>query len=142
MSLSRVLFIVALIGLAVHLWNKKEAEISIASETSPNGFISAAMPDGARKNTVIILAPINCPSDATQRADALAAYLGDMGIPNFRSSSYQATRDDPTPEQQAEVERAIAVLDGEVPAVFVNGMAKSNPSADEVVREYERTRHH
>ena len=100
------------------------------------------MPDGARSNTVIILAPVHCPSDAAQRADALAAYLSDIGIPNVRSSSYRATRDNPTPEQQADVERAITVLDGEIPAVFINGVAKSNPSAEEIVLEYERTKRH
>jgi hypothetical protein len=96
------------------------------------------MPDGARPNTVIILAPENCPSEAAQRADSLASRLTEAGISNIRSSSYSTNIADPTKDQQAAVERAVKVLNGEVPAVFVNGMAKANPSFDDVVSEYRR----
>ncbi|MDO5686102.1 MAG: hypothetical protein Q4G42_01735 [Neisseria sp.] len=112
---------------------------SKSKTSSPSGFVSVAMPDGARPNTVIILAPQNCPSDAAQRADALARGLTQAGIPNIRSSSYTSNIADPTTEQKAALRRAVAVMEGEIPAVFVNGMAKANPSLDEVAAEYRRT---
>jgi hypothetical protein len=37
------------------------------------------------------------------------------------------------------MERAVDVLKGEIPAVFINGMGKSNPTAEEVAAEYQRT---
>lgn len=98
------------------------------------------MPDGAKANTVLILAPVDCPSDAAQRADALSEELARLGIPNIRSSSYSSNITDPTEEQKAGVERAVSVLNGEIPAVFINGMAKANPTVEEVAFEYERTR--
>jgi len=37
------------------------------------------------------------------------------------------------------MKRTQAVLAGEIPAVFINGMGKSNPTADEAAAEYQRT---
>jgi len=37
-------------------------------------------------------------------------------------------------------DRAVAILNGEIPAVFINGVGKANPSAEEVLAEFERTR--
>lgn len=140
MGIARLLIIVGIIGFAAHWWNNRGTNVSLVQTPSPNGFVSAAMPDGARANTVLILAPLNCPSAAAKRADALAVKLGRRGIPNARSSAYNINIQSPTAEQRAAVERTVAVLKGEVPAVFVNGMAKANPSLEEVVSEYERTR--
>jgi hypothetical protein len=109
-------------------------------QASANGFIDAAMPDGAKPGTVLVFAPVNCPSEAAQRADALAEQLTRLGIPTVRSSSYSASVTSPSAEQRERVERAVSVIQGEIPAVFINGMAKANPSVDEVVAEYERTR--
>ncbi len=117
----------------------RSAEATKALATA-SGFVPAAMPSGARRNVVQILAPLNCPSEAAQRADALAAALTRMGVPNERTSNFSLNIDDPTAEQRAAVDRAVAVLNGEIPAVFVNGMGKANPSADEVLAEYQRTR--
>ncbi len=140
MGIARLLILVGIIGFAAHWWNNREVKAFLDQSPSPNGFVSAAMPDGARSNTILILAPLNCPSAAAQRADALSNELGRRGIPNVRSSSYNINIPSPTAEQRAAVERAVAVLKGEVPAVFVNGMAKANPSLEEVVSEYERTK--
>lgn len=75
-----------------------------------------------------------------QRADALSERLNRLGIPNVRSASYSVNRNDPSAEQKAGLDRAVGVLNGEIPAVFVNGMAKANPSAEEVAAEYARTK--
>lgn len=140
MNYFKFMIVIGLVGYGYHWWNGKSAAETDARLNSPVGFVSAVMPDGVRPNTVIILAPQNCPSDEAQRADTLASRLTRAGIPNTRSSSYEANIADPTKEQQAAVQRAVNVINGEVPAVFVNGMAKANPSFDEVVSEYRRTR--
>lgn len=135
MSIVRFLVLIAAIGLAVKWWNGRGPDLASA-EKSVNGFVSAAMPDGVGENTVVILAPVNCPSDAAQRADALAAELTRMGIPNVRSSSYAANINDPTPAQEKSLKLAVEVLNGPIPAVFLNGKAKANPLLSEVVAEY------
>ncbi len=41
----------------------------------------------------------------------------------------------PSAEQQAQLQRTVAVLNGGIPAVFFNGMGKANPTLDEVVAQ-------
>ena len=140
MGFARFLVFVAAIGFAVQWWNGRDGASSAtaADEASPNGFVSVAMPDGAAPNAVVVLAPLNCPSDGAQRADSLASELESRRIPVVRTSRYSARSEGFDPDRKASLDRAVAVLNGEVPAVFVNGMAKSNPSVDEVVAEYRR----
>ena len=140
MGLAKLLVIVAVISLSLTWWQRHETRGSADPGPSPNGFVAVAMPDRAKANTVIILAPVNCPSVEARRADALAEQLDRLGIPHVRSSSYSTAIDNPTADQVAAMNRAVEVLNGDVPAVFVNGMAKANPSAADVVSEYERTR--
>ena len=45
-----------------------------------------------------------------------------------------------TAEQRRGVDLAIDVFNQGAPAVFINGMAMSNPSVDQAVAEYRRTR--
>ena len=98
------------------------------------------MPDGTPPNAVVILAPLNCSSEEAQRADYLAAALERQRIPVVRSSQYSASSDGSDSAAQANVQRAVSILNGPIPAVFVKGMGKANPSADEVIAEYQRTR--
>lgn len=140
MRIVTVLLLLAVAGGAYHWWSGRDALLLGDVEPSPSGFVPVLMPEGVRRNTVVILAPENCPSDAAQRADALAAALTREGIPNVRSSRYSTSVSDPTRAQMAAAHRASAVLNGEIPAVFVNGMGKANPGAAEVVAEYRRTR--
>ena len=46
---------------------------------------------------------------------------------------------DPTPEQMAGIDRAVEVFKRGAPAVFVNGMAMSNPTAAQTIAEYRAT---
>lgn len=62
-----------------------------------------------------------------------------MRIPNERGNSFTLHVRNPTAAQQSAMKSAESVLAGEIPAVFINGMGKSNPSAEEVAGEYERT---
>ncbi|RYF17177.1 MAG: hypothetical protein EOO30_08425 [Comamonadaceae bacterium] len=145
MGFVRLLIFLGLIGFIIHWWGGRQAAPAAtagmsAEESSPGGFIPAAMPDGAPPNTVVILAPLHCSSEEAQRAESLAGELERLRIPVLRSSQYSATSDGSDSTRQANVKRAVTVLNGEVPAVFVNGRAKANPSADEVIAEYQRAR--
>lgn len=140
MNIVKLLIVVGLVGYGAHAWKTHSNKAALAAMRSESGFLPVAMPDGARKNAVVILAPQNCPKEGARRADDLAEQLGRRGIAVVRSDSYNTSVTDPTAEQRASVERAVAVLKGEVPAVFVNGMGKSNPTVDEVAAEYHRTK--
>jgi len=110
------------------------------SVASQNGFVPVQMPDGAPPRAVLVLAPPDCPSDEARRAEALVEHLHAQGIPVIRGSSISFDLMNPTDEQRAGVERAVAVFNGGAPAVFVDGMAMSNPTAAQVAAEYRRTR--
>jgi hypothetical protein len=141
MRLLKLLVLAAAILVAFNWWKGKDIESVTAavSEQSPNGFIPVLMPDSARPDAVMIFAPENCPSDAAQRAEDLFQELKRAGIPAIRSASFRLSVNNPTAEQRAAVERATEVVNGAIPAVFINGMGKANPSADEVIAEYHRT---
>jgi hypothetical protein len=121
------------VAAGVWWWNDRAVDLG---QPTANGFVSATMPDGAPRNAVIILAPQNCPSDAAQRAAHLARSLTDAGIPNVLSSSYSVDIENPTEEQRLGMERAVAIMNGEIPAVFVKGKAKANPTVAQVLAEY------
>jgi len=140
MKLLKLLLVLGLLGMGYQWWSAHKRFNSVSAQPSPNGFIHAAMFDGAKRNTAVIYAPINCPSEVGQRADALEAELTRMGVPNVRSDSYSLNVPDPTPEENANIQRAVTLLNGQIPVVFVNGMGKSNPTAEEVRSEYERTK--
>jgi hypothetical protein len=135
----KLLAVVAAVALAIHWWSGRAERVDGAAK-SPNGFVSVIMPEGARRNTVIIFAPLNCPSDAAQRAAHLADELTSRGIPNVRSDSYDATVTNPTADQEANIKRTNDVVNAGVPAVFINGRAKANPTLDEVIAEYSDSR--
>lgn len=137
MRLVPLLLLAAALGGAYHWWSGRSEALSSVPPNA-NGFVPVVMPEDAAPDTVLILAPVDCPSDAAQRADALARELTRRGIPNARGSSFSIAISNPTDEQQAAVKRAVSIFNGEVPAVFVNGMAKSNPSAAEVVAEFRK----
>lgn len=141
MSFLRTVALIAAVGVAYHFWHERKTSHFSTSPGihNPGPFVATAMPDGAKKNTVLILAPLNCPSAAAKRADALAEQLNHMSIPTERGNSFSLHIQNPTPEQQAGMEQAAAILGGEIPAVFVNGMGKSNPTADEAAEAYRLT---
>jgi hypothetical protein len=93
-------------------------------------------PPGTLPDNVIILAALNCPSSAAQRADTMAKRLTELGIPNTRANNYSASITDR--DQLPLLERTSVVMHGEIPIVIVNGMAKANPTVDEVASEFRR----
>ena len=81
------------------------------------------------------LAPRNCPSEQAQRTEALVAELAGQGVSVMRGDSFEFDVADPTREQVAGIDRAIEVFKRGAPAVFVNGMAMSNPTPAQALAE-------
>jgi len=140
MRIAKFLMLIGLVAFAWQAWRHHVEQAQQAALTSPNGFMPILMPDGSEPNTVIVFAPVNCPKEPAQRADALAERLTREGIPNRRSASYSIQLATATDEQIAAMRRTDVVMRGEIPAVLVNGMGKANPKVEEVIAEYRRTR--
>lgn len=141
MTLGKTLVILAMVGAAVHLWHGRERSAiarDLSASTDGNGFVPIATADGATSGSVLILAAQHCPSAQARRADALAAQLTQLGIPNRRASAYVISH--VTPGQTSLLRRTNEVLTGEIPIVIIDGMAKANPSVEEVAAEYRHGR--
>jgi hypothetical protein len=139
--LTVILLLAGLFG-AYRWWDgNSNSNSNLDGIANQNGFVPVQMPDGAPEHSVLILAPPNCPSDEAQRAEALVQHLTEQGIPVTRGSSISFDIMNPTAEQRAGVERAVAVFNVGAPAVFINGMAMSNPTAAQAAVEYHRTEH-
>jgi hypothetical protein len=124
---------------AQQLWQAHErtvAERSLLPFEDTNGFVPVQTPAGSPPDTVVILAALNCPSAAAKRADTMASRLTELGIPNTRANHYSVSISDR--EQMPLLQRTSVVLGGEIPVVIINGMAKANPSVDEVASEFRR----
>jgi hypothetical protein len=134
----RVVFAIVAVASGVAFVKWRDASIYDIPEASVNGFIPVVMPDGARGDTVIVFTPPDCPSRALNRARALQDKLTGLGVPFVATSSYSLTGLEQYSE--ADIQRTRAVLDGTIPAVFVNGMGRANPDVQQVAAEYERTK--
>ncbi len=134
------LFIFFALAGMYQLWGQHKQTQLLTASANVNGFVEVLMPTGTKANTIYILAPQNCPREAGQRADALERSLADMGIPSVRSSNGSIQTNDPSAEAQIKLERTKGIIRGDIPAVFINGMARSNPSAAQVMAEYNRNR--
>lgn len=140
MQILKLICFLAIAGFVAHWWKGHQASTSMKEVSSDTGFVKTVMVDGATRNVVLILAPPNCPSEQAQRATRLAARLSAMGIPYVLGSSFTISGNDASDEARAGVDRAVAVFQQGAPAVFINDMAKSNPSAEEVASEYKKAR--
>lgn len=99
------------------------------------GFISIPVPDEMSSSGVVIFAPRDCPSEAAHRAERLASFLKERGIgfTRLQSASYNSLT------SKEEAQRVMAVMNGDIPIVYVNGRAKANPTPEEVEAEYRRS---
>ncbi|MBD8880249.1 hypothetical protein IHE49_07125 [Rhodanobacter sp. 7MK24] len=152
MNLLRLLLLLAAVGFAYHMWGPRrplspfeqieqaQARIDapVQADADAQGFIPTDVPTGVEHGVVLVLAALNCPKDASQRADDMVERLRGMGIP--------AKRDDHLPvprairmDQLDSFKRANLVMSRGAPSVFINGMGKSNPTLHEVVAEYKQT---
>jgi hypothetical protein len=137
----RMLLAVGVAALGVHLWHAHQQAVfdaQLSALEDVDGFLPIPMGEGAPRNAVIILAPVNCPSDGAKRADALARYLNARGVPNVRMTRYTIGR--VTRDMQSDIQRANAVLSGTWPVVVIDGRGKANPTADQVIDEYQNDR--
>lgn len=99
---------------------------------SVHGFVDIPMPDGLPARGVVVFAPANCPEDAGRRADAIVRHLESAGVPYRRSSSANYA----SLASAGEAKRVMAVMNGPIPVVYVNGRARANPSPQDVLAEY------
>ena len=140
MTLGKWLLVAVLtVAGAVHLWHVHARSVidrELAAAADSNGFVPVLMPDGAPPDTVLIFAALNCPAAPAQRANAMATQLQKMGIPIQRMDHYSVAN--LKQDQMPLALRTNAVMGGEIPIVLVNGLAKANPSIDEVAVEYRR----
>jgi hypothetical protein len=138
-NLGKWLLAAVLIAGGVHLWHMHQHSVidrELLAAADSNGFVPVIMPDGAPQDTVLIFAALNCPSAQAQRANAMATRLKQMGIPSQRTSNYSVAN--LTRDQMPILARTNAVMGGEIPIVLIKGVAKANPTIDEVVSEYRR----
>lgn len=140
MRLLKIVFVFAVLFGAYRWWDGKRNDDRVAT-AGQDRFVPVQTPDGAPEHAVLVLAPPNCPSAEAKRAEALVQHLTEQGIPVKQGSRMSFNIINPTDEQRAGVERAVAVFNRGAPAVFIDGMAMSNPTPAQAVSEYRRTKH-
>jgi hypothetical protein len=140
MRLLKILIVFACLFGGYRWWVGKQHSSELEALLSQGGFVPVEMPQGAPAHAVLVLAPPNCPSEEAQRAEALVQALTNNGVPVKKASGMSFEITNPTDEQKAGVERAVAVFNRGAPAVFVGGMGISNPTAAQAIAEYRKTR--
>ena len=133
MKIIKLLLLLIVAGLAFQYWSTHQPKTG----PSANGFVTLPMLVGGAPGQVVVFAPENCPSEKARQADDLARQLASRNIPSVRSHDVSFTSTDPDPAIGA---RLNAVMNGELPIVFVNGRGKANPTFEEVLAEYRSTR--
>jgi hypothetical protein len=117
-------------GLCAAIWWKSGAPLG-ASPGSAGPWLEVPGPAGADPKRVLIVAAPNCPRAESQRALALARELAAQEIPSAQTGtvSFAITSD-------LHAKRLEQLMSAGAPIVFINGKAKSNPSAAEVIAEF------
>ena len=136
MKFARVLLIVCAVGGAVHYWHKHEATVALASvmaSADENGFIDLPPAQGQSPDNVYVVAAVNCPHEAAQRADRLTKELNDQGIPVVRTNNVGFSG---RGLDEAAVKRLNIIMNGPLPIVFVHGRAKSAATLEDVQAEF------
>ncbi|MHB8813026.1 MAG: hypothetical protein ACYDAE_07135 [Steroidobacteraceae bacterium] len=124
--------------LSVHLWHSHQHAVfqrQLEAMADVNGFVPVLAPVGARPDTVVILAPLNCPRAGAQRATALAKYLTEHDIPNVRSAEYAVAGADADADAM-QMKATDAIATGILPVVLLNGRGEDNPAPWQVAAEY------
>jgi hypothetical protein len=137
MNLVRALILICFAAGSYAYWkhhHPSPRQLAAQGQTAPGEFVSLPPVEGQRPRTVFVVAAENCPHEDAQRADRLAEALAQKGIPVERSHrvEFQFT----SQPDAATVESIKKIMNGPLPAVFVNGRAKSNPSPEEVDVEF------
>ncbi len=129
MNVIKLVLMLIVAGLAFQYWQTNRP----ATGPSANGFVALPTLANSSPKQVVVFAPENCPSEKAQQADELARQLASRNIPSVRSHDVSFSSSDPDP---AIGSRLNAVMNGELPIVFVNGKGKANPTLEEVIAEY------
>lgn len=132
MKIIKLVLLVATVAVA-YQWYTHQPKTGPEALVSANGFIALPSLVNADPKQVVVFAPQNCPKESARRSDDLAQQLAQRNIPSVRSHDVTFTSSDPDPGIGA---RLNAVMNGELPIVFVNGKGKANPTLDEVMAEY------
>jgi hypothetical protein len=122
--------------LGVHLWHGHQHAVfqrQLEAMADVNGFVPVAAAVNARPDTVVILAPLNCPRAGAQRAAALAKYLTEHGVPNVRAAEYAVAG---SGADATLMKATAAIATGTLPVVLLNGRGEDNPAPWRVVDEY------
>ncbi len=104
------------------------------AEVTTNGFVLLPPAQGQNATTVYVVAAEECPHEDSQRADLLAKDLAQKGIPVERIHNVSFIVNNP--QDNSAMQRVAPIMEGTLPVVFINGHAKSNPSLNEVVAEF------
>lgn len=132
MNLVKLLILAAVVGGGWHYWNKQQTAAATVAATSANGFVALPSPSGAAPGRVLVVAAENCTAEAARRADDLASELSRHKVQVTRTHNISFQITDPEP---GVMPRINAVMNGELPIVFVGHRAKNNPSVAEVLAE-------
>jgi hypothetical protein len=142
MQLVKLVLIAAISYGAYSYWSeqralKSQSALGIANSSSDtarstSGFIEMPTPQGHSAQSVIVFAPPNCPEEAGVRADEMMRRLGQEGIPAVRASSANFSG------ENINVTQINSVMAGELPAVFVYGTGKANPSIEDTIAQYRK----
>ena len=142
MQFIRIALVVGVVALCVHLCGRGTSLESSGDESadrvSANGFVVMPPLNGGPADAIIVFAPKNCPSAAAQRADVMERSLTNRGIPTVRLD--RADFDFAQVPDVAIMRRINTIVGGEMPVVFVNRRAKANPTLNDVLAEYRRSR--
>jgi hypothetical protein len=111
---------------------KGTASSSSDASRSTSGFIDMPTPQGHSAQSVIVFAPPNCPEEAGVRADEMMRRLAQEGIPAVRASSANFSG------ENLNIAQVNSVMAGELPAVFVHGTGKANPSVEDTIAQYRK----
>ncbi len=134
MSLARVLVAVGAVAVGVHYVHRHSAtsHSTIIAGSDENGFVTLPPAQGHDPSTVYVVAAVNCPHEAAQRANRLADDLSSKGIPVVRTSSVRFLGS----IDESAAKRMNAVMTGPLPIVFLNGKAKPGATLEDVEAEY------
>ena len=143
MDIIRTLIVVSVIGGGYAYWHNHRTplneieygvQMNSSSQITSNGFAYLPSADRQNSKTVYVVAAENCPHEDAQRADHMASDLSQKGIPVERIHDVQFII--PGQPDSSTMARISSIMEGPLPIVFISGRAKSNPSIEEVVAEF------
>ena len=110
---------------------KVESKAAIIEESDGTPFKKMLVPEGLPYNQVILVAPPNCPSDASKRAREIEKYLIKYKVPYVKTDNISfgaMSRED--------YNLVNPIMKGKLPIVMINGKGKNNPTIKETILEY------